>query len=216
MSVNSKMTAIAAQLRRLLGTGGTYSLDSIASALSGITKRTSATYTPGVADQTIAAGQYLAGAQTVAGDANLVGNNIRRGVTIFGTSGTADVAKPTQRKTVTPVRYGVEVEPDEGYTLNSVWVNGDENLRPGNIKEGVTIFGQTGEVHPGITPSGTKEITANGVFDVNYYQYANVNVAGGSIAPQFCVGDASDGRITELIGPWPDAVSSVHNFVMHN
>ena len=43
---------------------------------------------PGTADQTIAAGQYLSGAQTIKGDANLVAGNIKSGVSIFGVAGT--------------------------------------------------------------------------------------------------------------------------------
>lgn len=46
------------------------------------------TYTPTTSDQTIAAGQYLTGAQTIAGDTNLVAANIASGVTIFGVVGT--------------------------------------------------------------------------------------------------------------------------------
>lgn len=45
------------------------------------------TYTPTTADQTIAAGQYLSGAQTVKGDANLLPVNIAQGVSIFGVHG---------------------------------------------------------------------------------------------------------------------------------
>lgn len=55
---------------------------------SGVTRKAAATYTPGTTDQTVAAGQYLNGAQTVKGDANLVAGNIKSGVTIFGVTGT--------------------------------------------------------------------------------------------------------------------------------
>lgn len=55
---------------------------------SGVTRKAAATYTPATADQTIAAGQYLDGVQTVKGDANLVAGNIKEGVTIFGVQGT--------------------------------------------------------------------------------------------------------------------------------
>lgn len=51
------------------------------------TAKAAATYTPTTSDQTIAAGQYLTGTQTVKGDANLVAANIKSGVTIFGVSG---------------------------------------------------------------------------------------------------------------------------------
>lgn len=52
-----------------------------------IQSKAAATYTPGTSDQTIQAGQYLAGAQTISGDANLVSSNILNGVTIFGVTG---------------------------------------------------------------------------------------------------------------------------------
>ena len=46
------------------------------------------TYTPRTSDQTIAAGAYLTGKQTIKGDANLTAANIRTGVSIFNVEGT--------------------------------------------------------------------------------------------------------------------------------
>lgn len=46
------------------------------------------TYTPGTANQTIAAGQYLTGAQTIKGEPNLKPENIKKGVSIMGITGT--------------------------------------------------------------------------------------------------------------------------------
>ena len=54
---------------------------------SGITKIEATEYIPGTSNQTIASGQYLNGAQTIKGDANLVAGNIKSGVSIFGISG---------------------------------------------------------------------------------------------------------------------------------
>lgn len=48
------------------------------------------TYTPGTADQTISAGNYLSGAQMIRGDSNLVAGNIKSGVSIFGVTGTME------------------------------------------------------------------------------------------------------------------------------
>lgn len=45
------------------------------------------TITPGTSDKTIAASRYLTGVQTIKGDANLVAENIKSGVSIFGVSG---------------------------------------------------------------------------------------------------------------------------------
>lgn len=52
-----------------------------------IQSKSAAIYTPGTADQTIASGQYLSGAQTIQGDTNLVASNIKSGVSIFGVEG---------------------------------------------------------------------------------------------------------------------------------
>lgn len=45
------------------------------------------TYTPTTTNQTIAAGTYCSGVQTIKGDANLVASNIKSGVSIFGVNG---------------------------------------------------------------------------------------------------------------------------------
>lgn len=57
-----------------------------------ITGKSAQTYTPTTSNQTIASGQYLAGAQTIEGDANLQAQNIASGVTIFGVTGTLSAA----------------------------------------------------------------------------------------------------------------------------
>lgn len=49
------------------------------------------TYTPGTVPQTIEANQYLSGAQTIKGDANLVPENILSGISIFGVEGNVQV-----------------------------------------------------------------------------------------------------------------------------
>lgn len=50
--------------------------------------RAAGSITPGTASQTIPAGVYLAGAQTIEGSAALVPENIREGAEIFGVAGT--------------------------------------------------------------------------------------------------------------------------------
>lgn len=52
-----------------------------------IQSKAAATYTPTTTDQTISAGQFLAGEQIVKGDANLVAGNIKDGVSLFGVTG---------------------------------------------------------------------------------------------------------------------------------
>ena len=66
-----------------------------------VTRKAAATYTPTTTDQTIAASQYLTGAQTVKGDANLVAANIKEGVSIFGVQGTHSGGTPVNFAEVT-------------------------------------------------------------------------------------------------------------------
>lgn len=68
------------------GTAGTVSVSG--SNTSQLTAKAAATYTPTTADQTIASGQYLTGAQTIKGDANLLAENIKKDVSIFSVVGT--------------------------------------------------------------------------------------------------------------------------------
>ena len=63
-----------------------------------IPSKGAATITPGTSNQTIAAGQYLSGAQTIAGDADLVSNNILSGKNIFGVAGSDTTVKYFYKK----------------------------------------------------------------------------------------------------------------------
>ena len=63
------------------GTAGTISVSG--SDTLALTAQAAKTITPGTTAQTIAAGQYLTGAQTIAGDANLIGQKIKAGGSIF-------------------------------------------------------------------------------------------------------------------------------------
>ena len=64
-----------------------------------IQSKAAATYTPTTSDQTIAADQYLSGAQTVKGDVNLVASNILQGVSIFGVNGNLALPSISQDST---------------------------------------------------------------------------------------------------------------------
>ena len=68
------------------GTSGTITVSG--SNSSALNTQAAATITPNTADQTIAANQFLTGAQTIKGDANLVAGNIKKNTQIFGVTGT--------------------------------------------------------------------------------------------------------------------------------
>lgn len=74
------------------GAGGTKYTGSISS-------KSAQTYTPTTSDQTINAGQYLSGVQTIKGDANLQSQYIASGVTIFGVQGSLSAPVITQDPT---------------------------------------------------------------------------------------------------------------------
>ena len=64
-----------------------------------MTEKAAASYTPGTSDQSINANQYLTGAQTIKGDANLVASNIVAGKSIFGVAGSATLPSISQDST---------------------------------------------------------------------------------------------------------------------
>lgn len=77
------------------GTAGNSSVSLTAT----VTTKAAATITPGTSDQSIAAGTYCTGKQTIKGDANLKAENIVAGKTIFSISGTAQIPVISQDAT---------------------------------------------------------------------------------------------------------------------
>lgn len=64
-----------------------------------IPSKAAQTYTPTTSNQTINADQFLSGAQTILGDANLIGSNILSGVSIFNVAGSLTVPVISQDST---------------------------------------------------------------------------------------------------------------------
>ena len=117
------------------GTSGNVSV----SLTGSVTTKGATTYTPTTTSQTIASGTYLTGIQTISGDSNLVASNIKKDVTIFGVTGTAE---PTLvAKTVTPTVQTQIILPEE--TIETSVISGNEAFNnisytasdfPGTIK----------------------------------------------------------------------------------
>lgn len=120
----------------------------------------------------------------VKGDNNLKSENIVEGVSIFDVNGSYK-KRELQSKTVTPNAGGQTVNPDADFEgLSSVYVEGDTDLIPTNIREGVNIFGVDGSYSTGmnyqdktVTPNG-KQITVSA--DEGYHALAKVTVEGDS------------------------------------
>jgi len=75
--------------------GKTAYISTGAKATGTIPSLSSATFVPGIGDQYIPAGNYLAGNQTIKGDVNLVPSNIAKDVSIFGVTGTHEAFTPS-------------------------------------------------------------------------------------------------------------------------
>lgn len=69
-----------------------YSTDPNTKLTGTIPSKSAQTYTPRSYNQAISSGQYLSGAQTILGDSNLTASNIKKGISIFGISGSVDVS----------------------------------------------------------------------------------------------------------------------------
>lgn len=85
-----------------------------------------------------------------------------------------------ESKTVTPSASAQTVSPSSGRVLSSVMVNGDANLVPANIAEGVTIFGVTG-THSGGGGGGDSAALARSIIDksITSYSDSTVTTVGG-------------------------------------
>lgn len=69
------------------------------------------TITPGASDKTIASGKYLSGTQTIKGDANLLAENIKNGVSIFGVVGSFAGGSSSGSKTAQGTVTGAGADP---------------------------------------------------------------------------------------------------------
>lgn len=136
------------------------------------------------------------GAVTSSIDSNITAGNIKSGVSILGVAGSVEELNGLSL-TVTPSTSDQWIQPQGDYNaFDDVFVNAvdstiDSNIQAGNIKSGVTILGVQGTyTGGGITPTGTKNITENGVYDIT--NYASVDVAVPTTAPTYYVPKAVD------------------------
>ncbi len=76
------------------------------------------TYTPGTTNQTIAANQYLTGPQTIKGDPNLKAENIKKGVSIMGITGSYEGDIPEKYYIWTGGAWGIQ-----GPSMTLTWAD---------------------------------------------------------------------------------------------
>lgn len=115
-----------------------------------IQSKSEATYTPGRADQMIAAGQYLSGAQTIKGDANLVAANIMEGKTIFGVTGTAAAESHIieSNKTISISDTSGTITPSSGNNAMEQVTYSISGVDADKIMSGQSILGVSGTATP--------------------------------------------------------------------
>lgn len=93
--------------------------------------------------------------------------------------------------------------------VSAVTSSVDSNIRSENIKEGVSILGVDGS-YEGIVPTGTKQITSNGTYDVSSYASADVSVSQSKYGLSF---DAWVGDVSQSGYPVTTGGSGTPNFV---
>ncbi len=106
------------------GTAGTVTVSG--SNTQQLTTQSAQTITPTTQNQTIASGQYLTGAQTILGDANLLAENIKKDVSIFGVTGTLEAGGTVQT---------VKVDDPMGALGEAVWIDGNGEAQTSELMD---------------------------------------------------------------------------------
>ncbi|AFM01453.1 hypothetical protein Desde_3162 [Desulfitobacterium dehalogenans ATCC 51507] len=174
-----------------------------------IPSKSAATITPSSVNQTITAGQYLSGTQTIQGDPDLISSNIRAGVNIFGVNGDTNVVNTStgnlvpgamlsgykgfsngylvtgtipskSAATITPSTVNQTIASGQ-YLSGTQTILGDPNLIPSNIISGKSIFGVVGTAK---TNTGVKYASGSKMSELDN-GYQRLNISGLSFRPSF-------------------------------
>lgn len=114
---------------------------------------------------------------TIKADSNLLKENIKNGVTIFGVRGNylgEDIN--LQEVTVTPPKFPHYVYPNSDYNaLSEVRINADPNFAAKNIKSGVKMFGITGSYESPLQELTLTPSLGGGTYGVTDPQFKGIS-----------------------------------------
>ena len=102
------------------------------SATKQLTVQAAQTITPGTSNKTIASSTYLTGTQTIKGDSNLVAENIKSGVSIFGVTGTQTGGGSQGGKVWTKSNITGSIYLSKILYANGLWMVSNGYAREGN------------------------------------------------------------------------------------
>ena len=148
---------------------GTIAYKSTGRVTGSIQNQAAQTITPSTEDITISSGKYLSGTQTIKGDANLLAENIKNGVSIFGVAGSYAGESSGGSKTAQGTVTGADADPvtiDTGLDNVSTFV----------------LFCHKSASTSGVISAAYADGTTT-VVGVSYSQYfKNVGYSSGTIA----------------------------------
>ena len=164
------------------------------SVASTMTSKAAATYYATTSDQTIAANQYLSGAQTIKKltQTNLAAGNIKAGTTVSINNGNANVWSVTG--TCAILTRNLYVVSHKGFNDTNSLTNEDSYTMPraGTVYYGMSIMGY------GSSPKGKVELIVNGVtkdfvelsgaytYQYQYTTWGQQSVASGAVVELKC------------------------------
>ena len=193
MSVNSKMTALADEIRVLSGTTEAMGIDAMKTHVGEANEEVGSqanliaqiiTALDGKASDGGSGDDYIPTLQDKTVIPNVSEQKITADSGYDGLGIITVAAVPTQSKSITPKSVSQDVTPDENMFLSKVTVVGDANLVASNIASGVNIFGVTGNYVGAGTPVDNYE---DEILDGSLINYTNTTVSKiGNNAFQGC------------------------------
>lgn len=165
------------------GTAGTVSVSG--SNTSQLTTQAAQTITPTTTNQTIASGKYLTGTQTILGSENLLPENIKKDVVIFGITGTYEGDVPSGYTVTVSLTNPVNASEFSGCDIveQITSANMDTGSLLGSVSsasgnETVTVSASIYGIN--VTPSGTSiSVPTSGISCTGGVTYAGSDYMGG-------------------------------------